>query len=75
MKRVNIAEAKVRLPELIEAALRGEEVIIARRNKPLARLVPTVNVHTRPRFGKYRGRIELADDLDAPLADFEGRSG
>jgi prevent-host-death family protein len=72
MKRVNIAEAKARLTELIDAALRGEEVIIARRNKPLARLVPTDDARTRPEFGKYRGRVKLADDFDAPLADFDG---
>ena len=39
-KVVNVAEAKAKLSELLEVALRGEEVIIAKRGKPLARLVP-----------------------------------
>jgi prevent-host-death family protein len=71
MKRVNIAEAKARLAELVDAAQRGEEVVIARRNKPVARLVAAAEGRVRPLFGKYRGRIKLADDFDAPLADFD----
>ena len=39
-KVVNVAEAKAKLSELLEAALRGEEVIIAKRGKPLVRLTP-----------------------------------
>ncbi|GEM90504.1 type II toxin-antitoxin system Phd/YefM family antitoxin [Oceanithermus desulfurans] len=39
-KVVNVAEAKAKLSELLEAALRGEEVIIAKRGKPLVRLMP-----------------------------------
>ncbi|MEJ7729741.1 MAG: type II toxin-antitoxin system prevent-host-death family antitoxin [Polyangiaceae bacterium] len=70
MKRVDIAEAKARLSELIDATLRGEEVIIARRDKPLARLVPMGEARTVPQFGKYRGRLELANDFEAALGDF-----
>jgi len=71
MKPVNIAQAKARLPELIDAALRGEEVIIARRNKPVVRLVVAESARPKAVFGKYRGRIRIASDYDAPLSDFD----
>lgn len=49
MPRFNIAEAKAHLSELIQKALNGEEVIIARDNKPLARLVPLLRRYrTKP---------------------------
>jgi len=70
-RTVNIAEAKAKLPELIDAALRGDEVIIARRNHPLVRLVVTGNKPAHPRFGRFKVRIRLARDFDAPLEDFE----
>ena len=40
MIQVNVAEAKTRLSELLDAVDRGEEVVIANRNKPVARIVP-----------------------------------
>ena len=70
MKQVNVAEAKAHLSELIDAALRGEEVVIARRNKPAVRLVAADATPTKPAFGKFRGLIRLAKDFDAPLDDF-----
>lgn len=71
MKQVNIAEAKAHLTELIEAALRGEEVIIARRNEPLVRLSVVAEARKKPVFGRFRDRIRLAADFDEPLQDFE----
>jgi prevent-host-death family protein len=70
MTRVNIAEAKARLSELIEAALQGEEVVIARRNEPLVRLSAIRGPARRPQFGMFKGRIQMADDFDEPLSDF-----
>ncbi len=70
MKRVNVAEAKARLSALIDAALAGEEVVIARRNKPVAQLT-AVRVKKRgPQFGAFKGRIRIAPDFDEPLEDF-----
>jgi prevent-host-death family protein len=69
MARVKIAEAKARLSELIDAALQGEEVIIARRNTDVVRL--TVLKPAAPRRpGRLKGRIRMASDFDAPLPDF-----
>lgn len=67
-RRVNLAEAKATLSELIDAALAGEEVVIARRNTPVVRLVAFSEAKVTPRFGRLAGRIHPADDFDAPLA-------
>jgi len=66
-KVVNVAEAKAKLSELLEAALRGEEVIIAKRGKPLARLEP---VGKKPRrLGFLKGHIP--DSFFEPLPEDE----
>jgi prevent-host-death family protein len=65
MGPVNIHEAKTHFSQLIERVERGEEVVIARGGKPVARLVP---LDSGPRdLGRMRGRIRIADDFDAPL--------
>lgn len=71
MKRVNVAEAKAQLSKLIEAALSGEEVVIARRDVPLVRLVALEAAKIRPRFGRLSGKLEMRADFDAPLDDFD----
>ena len=76
-KPVNIAEAKARLPELVERAARGEEVVIARNGRPRARLVP-IAPRARRIPGRGAGKWKIADDFNAPLpadllAAFEGR--
>jgi prevent-host-death family protein len=69
MARVNVAEAKARLSELIDAALQGEEVIIARRNTAVVRLT-ALKAPVPPKPGRLKGRIRMAADFDVPLADF-----
>ncbi|MBI5160228.1 MAG: type II toxin-antitoxin system prevent-host-death family antitoxin [Micrococcales bacterium] len=71
MTRVNVAEAKTKLSQLIDAALQGEEVVIARRNKPLVKLTVVHAGGKVGRFGMFKGRIRTSPDFDAPLADFE----
>jgi prevent-host-death family protein len=68
MPQYNVAEAKNRLSELLERALLGEEVIIAKDNKPLARITPLTPASRKP--GKVKG-IVMTPDFDAPLEDFE----
>jgi len=72
MRTVTIHEAKAQLSSLIEQSLQGEEIIIARRNKPLVRLVPIGpgTVETRE-LGTARGRIVISDDFDTTPEDFE----
>jgi prevent-host-death family protein len=68
---VNMHDAKSNLSKLIARAEEGEEIVIARAGKPVARLVPIgVDDATvrRPR-GLLRGKIRIHDDFDAPLPD------
>jgi len=63
--RVGMHEAKTQLSRLVDLAAGGEEVIIQRSGRPVARLVPVQR--RRPvaeAFGALRGEIELADDFD-----------
>jgi prevent-host-death family protein len=68
---VNIAAAKARLPELVRRAAAGEEIVIARDNRPVARLAPLAPPAAR-RAGSARGQVVLAPDFDATPKDFEG---
>ena len=79
MKMVNIHAAKTHLSRLVDQAAAGEEIIVAKAGKPLAKLVPFTKPKVVRRAGVLRGRIRIADDFDAPLPDdvldgFEGRS-
>lgn len=66
-KPINLYDAKTRLSELVDRAAAGEEVIIAKAGKPVARLVP---LHARERVpGRGRGKVRIAPDFDAPLPD------
>ncbi len=65
---VNTHEAKTRLSELLALTERGEDVIIARAGKPVARLVPANVPGARRRIpGSLKGKILMSDDFDAPL--------
>lgn len=62
MTKSNIHEAKTNLSKLIEKALNGEEVVIAKAGKPLVRLVPVVEKEDC--FGMDKGKGWIADDFD-----------
>lgn len=64
---INIHEAKTHLSRLVEQASAGEEIIIAKAGKPMARLVPLAPVVKPKKLGLLRGKIGIADDFDAPL--------
>ena len=68
MSQFNIAEAKARFSELVQKALLGEEVVIARDNKPLLRLIPVNPALTERRPGSAKSQVlYMAEDFDAPL--------
>ena len=76
MHQVSVHEAKTHLSRLLRRVLAGEDVVITRSGKPLARLVPIEE--NRPVFGVDEGRFVVPDDFDDPLDDkllrtFEGR--
>ena len=64
----NVAEAKAQFSTLVRKALQGEEIVIARDNKPLVKLVPVGVPGRKP--GSAKGRVTIAADFDAPLDDF-----
>ncbi len=69
--QVNIHEAKTHLSKLIQEALNGREVIIARGNQPVVRLDVLPQMRRQRRIGNAKGMIlSMSDDFDAPLDDF-----
>ena len=70
MQPVSIEEAKANLPDLIQAAVKGEEVVIAEDGRYLVRLVPVPHAKPRPRFGSAEGLVSMSEDFDEPLEDF-----
>ena len=75
---VNVHEAKAKLSEYLEAAERGETVVICRRNRPIAELRPSPAARREPRpIGLDKGRLTVPDSFFEPLPDdaieaFEG---
>jgi prevent-host-death family protein len=75
---VNVHDAKTHLSKLLERVASGEEIVLARAGKPVAKLVPLDASRKARTPGLMKGRIRIAADFDAPLpADvlerFEGR--
>lgn len=68
MAEVNVHEAKTHLSRLLLRVEGGEEIVIARAGKPVAKLVP---VESKPQrlIGQDDGLFEIPDDFDAPLPD------
>ncbi len=66
MVEVGVHEAKTHLSRLLLRVEAGEEVVIARGGRPVARLVPIVERRHRE-LGRDRGLFEVPDDFDAPL--------
>lgn len=71
MLTVTVHAAKTNLSRLIERALAGEEVIIARGDQPVVRLVPIDAPVPRRQSGTLRGRVVLPDSFFDPLPDDE----
>ena len=75
---VNIYEAKTQLSRLVDRAAAGDDIVIARNGKPIARLCQLAPPSRTIEFGLLKGRLEIAPDFDAPLpqdvvATFEGQ--
>lgn len=78
MDPVYINEAKARLSQLIDIAAAGEDVVVCRNGKPLARITRLETPRREIKFGLLKGKVTIAEDFDAPLPDdvlagFEGR--
>ncbi|PYO58648.1 MAG: type II toxin-antitoxin system prevent-host-death family antitoxin [Candidatus Rokuibacteriota bacterium] len=68
-KAVNIHAAKTHFSRLVERAAKGEEIVIARAGRPVARLVPLASAARPRRPGLLKGRIRIGKDFDAPLPE------
>jgi prevent-host-death family protein len=79
MGAINIHDAKTHFSRLVDRAAAGEEIIIAKAGKPVARLVPLAPEQPKRRvLGLLAGQAVVPEDFDAPLPDdildmFEGR--
>jgi prevent-host-death family protein len=77
-KAVNVHDAKTHFSKLLARVERGQEIVIARAGKPVARLVPSASEPMAPIFGADRGTFTVPDDFDSPLPEeilsaFEGK--
>ena len=68
-KAVNVHEAKTHLSRLLAEVEKGNEIILARDGKPVAKLIPFPGARKPRVFGKGRGKTWMSDDFDAPLPD------
>lgn len=73
MPVVNVHAAKTQLSRLIEQAIRGEDVVIARRSKPVVRLVPIERPAPKREFGTLKKRLVVPDSFFEPLPEQELR--
>ena len=78
MRTVHVHAAKTQLSRLVEDAARGEEIVIAKAGKPMARLMPLAGPRPKRRLGVLAGKLRVSEDFDDPLPDdildaFEGR--
>jgi prevent-host-death family protein len=69
MTVVNIYDAKTQLSKLVDEAAAGNDVVIARGGKPVARLTRLDVPKRKLRFGVLKGRIKISDDFDSALPD------
>ena len=69
MATINVHAAKTQFSRLLERVEQGEEVVIARAGKPVARLVPVEPLVEPRRPGSARGLGRVGEDFDAPMPD------
>ena len=67
--QVNIYEAKSKLSKLINQVISGEEVIVAKSGKPVAKIVPFEKPTQNRKPGSAKGKLIISDDFDSPLPD------
>ena len=69
---VNVHDAKTHLSRLLQRVEAGEEIVIGRAGRPVARLVPIGPARTRRKAGAWRGRVRIAADFDELPAELAG---
>ena len=71
MQQITLDEATKDLLALIEAAIKGEEIVITKDDKPVVKLSPIDSEPKRLQFGSAKDLITISDDFDEPITDFE----
>lgn len=71
MIRVNMHEAKSQLSKLVDAVLRGEDVVICRAGEPVVELRPVSGSAAKRQFGRYKGLFSIDDRFFEPMTDDE----
>lgn len=71
MREVNLHYAKTHLSRLVDQALAGEEIVIARAGTPVVRLSPVERVKKPRRLGMDEGKLVIPDDFDEPMPELE----
>lgn len=69
MQQVDISVAQTQITELLQSALRGEEIIITRDNHPILKLIQVSSQPKRRQRGSAKGQIWMAADFDEPLIE------
>ena len=70
MATFNVHEAKTHFSKLLDRVLKGEEVIIAKAGKPVARILPVVSDVSVRQLGIDKGKVVIMPDFDEPLGEF-----
>jgi prevent-host-death family protein len=77
VKSINVQQAKTHLSRLLEEAVAGEDIVIAKAGRPYVRLVPCQSDRVPRVLGGWQGRVRIAADFDetsdALIASFEGK--
>ena len=68
-RQINIHEAETQLSQLLAKLNDGEEIVIARAGRPIAKLVPVIQQPTQRHPGSAKGKVTIAPDFDAPLPE------
>ncbi len=71
MLQFNIHEAKTNLSKIIQKVVNGEEVIIAKGNKPVVKIILIDELKPARKLGTAKGKIKISKDFDAVIEDFK----
>lgn len=71
LHKIGAFEAKTHLSAILDHVSKGESFLITKHGKPIAELKPVMEKPMKRNLGKWRGRIWMAPDFDAPLEDFK----
>jgi len=69
MMKVSVSDAKANLSRLLDRAASGDEIVISRNGRPVAKLVAVMPLRRPRKLGSLKGRVRVPRDFDAPLPD------